>query len=120
MNFLVDAPRPSRLALALAEFGHDAIHTLDLPDRNATADTEVARRADEDDRIVVTKDGDFPNDHVLLGRPRRVLHVTTGNIVNADLLELVRRALPSIEHAFAQGDLVELNRTSIVVHDTRR
>jgi predicted nuclease of predicted toxin-antitoxin system len=34
MKFLVDAQLPRRLIHRLREAGHDAIHTLDLPDGN--------------------------------------------------------------------------------------
>lgn len=67
MRFLVDAQLPYRLVNALAEFGHDTIHTLDLPDGNATSDREVASAADRDNRIVVTKDGGFRESHLLNG-----------------------------------------------------
>lgn len=119
MRFLVDAQLPRRLANALTDLGHDALHTLDLPDRNATRDREVAAVADRDDRIVVTKDNDFRDSHLLRGRPRRLLHVTTGNITNAALMELVRRHLGEIERAFERSRYVELTADSLVVHADR-
>ncbi len=36
MNFLVDAQLPRRLARILTGAGHDAVHTLDLPNANRT------------------------------------------------------------------------------------
>jgi predicted nuclease of predicted toxin-antitoxin system len=39
--------------------GHDAIHTLDLPDGNATSDAGILAVADREQRVVVTKDTDF-------------------------------------------------------------
>jgi hypothetical protein len=47
MNFLIDANLPRRLVSLFTERGHYAIHTLDLPDGNATIDSEVLRVADE-------------------------------------------------------------------------
>ena len=41
MKFLVDAQLPRRLAIRLREHGHDAVHTFDLPRRNATSDNEI-------------------------------------------------------------------------------
>ena len=41
MNFLVDAHLPCRLCAVLAQHGHDATHTLDLPGRNATKDGAI-------------------------------------------------------------------------------
>lgn len=119
MRFLVDAQLPRRLASALADLGHDTIHTLDLPNRNATSDREVASTADRDDRIVVTKDGDFGTSHLLTGRPRRLLDVATGNITNAVLLDLVRSHLAEIEEAFEISAYVELTVDSLIIHSNR-
>lgn len=41
MKFLVDAQLPRRFVVWLAEAGHDARHTLDLPLGNRTPDSEV-------------------------------------------------------------------------------
>ncbi|CAN5552378.1 hypothetical protein BH24ACT5_BH24ACT5_06570 [soil metagenome] len=90
MKFLVDAQLPRRLAIALNDLGRDAVHTLDLPKRNATTDGEIVSLADRDDRIVVTKDADFRDGHLLSSRPQRLLHITTGNIANARLVGMVR------------------------------
>jgi uncharacterized protein with PIN domain len=53
MRFLVDAQLPRRIAHRLREQGHDAIHTLDLPEANRTADNTIADVADREDRVVV-------------------------------------------------------------------
>ena len=88
MNFLVDAQLPARLARALAVAGHDAIHTSDLPEGNRSTDGDIARRADTENRVVVTKDRDFRDGHLLTGSPRRLLVVATGNITNNALMAL--------------------------------
>jgi Ethanolamine utilization protein EutJ (predicted chaperonin) len=41
MNVLLDAHLPRRLVSVFHAAGHDAIHTLDLPDSNATSDAEI-------------------------------------------------------------------------------
>ncbi len=41
MKFLIDAQLPVRLSLFLQRAGYDTIHTRDLPQQNATPDTEV-------------------------------------------------------------------------------
>jgi predicted nuclease of predicted toxin-antitoxin system len=56
MKFLVDAQLPRRMALWLRERGHDALHTLDLPDANRTTDAEIVELAIRDSRVVVTKE----------------------------------------------------------------
>lgn len=41
MRFLVDAQLPRRFCVWLAEAGHDAVHTLELPNGNRTSDWEI-------------------------------------------------------------------------------
>jgi predicted nuclease of predicted toxin-antitoxin system len=54
MKFLVDAQLPRHFARWLAEAGHDALHTLDLPRKNRTTDAEVIVLAARDGRVVVS------------------------------------------------------------------
>lgn len=39
MNFILDAHLPPTLRQTFQAAGHDAIHTLDLPDQNASRDS---------------------------------------------------------------------------------
>lgn len=87
----------------LVAHGHDVIHTLDLPARNATPDRAVVAAADQADRVVVTKDSDFAESQARSGRPRRLLHVTTGNISNRDLGDLVAAQVGAVVAAFELG-----------------
>ena len=59
MKFIVDAQLPRRLALALAGFGHEAVHTLDFSAGNRTPDKDILAVAVREGRVVVTKDNDF-------------------------------------------------------------
>lgn len=53
----------------LRSSGHDAKHTLDLPDGNRTKDADVVAFTDRMEHVVVTKDSDFVVGHVLHKRP---------------------------------------------------
>lgn len=117
MKFLIDAQLPDRLVRRLAEAGHDAIHTLDLPSANRTRDDEIADRADAEDRVVVSKDSDFRDSHLLSGTPKKLLIVATGNIANQELLALVDEHLDAIVAALDSADLVELGSGELTVHD---
>jgi predicted nuclease of predicted toxin-antitoxin system len=119
VKFLVDAQLPARLATFLSEAGHDAVHTTQLPDGNRTTDATIAKLADRDDRIVVTKDRDFRDGHLLGGIPRRLLVVATGNITNSALLGLFRDYLSEIVAAFDEADFVELRPSTLVLHGGR-
>jgi predicted nuclease of predicted toxin-antitoxin system len=117
VKFLVDAQLPAQLATLLSSAGHDAVHTIQLPDANRTTDSEIARIADTDGRVVVSKDRDFRDSHLLQGTPQYLLIISTGNISNADLLALVAEHLASIVTALGQATLVELRPRELVIHD---
>ena len=116
MKFLVAAQLPARLARFLNDAGHDAVHTSDLPDGNRSTDTGIAQFADSDGRVVVTKDRDFRDGHLLARSPRRLLVVATGNITNAALLALFRDNLNVVVAALEEADFVELGLRALVVH----
>jgi len=120
VNFLVDAQIPARLARHLRSAGHDALHCEGLPSGNRSSDAEIAALADAGDRVVVTKDRDFRDAHLLRGVPRRILLVITGNNSNDELMAAVAANLPDIVSALAEVRFVELSATSLVVHEDRR
>jgi len=115
MKFLVDAQLPRRMTKWLRDGGQDAIHTLDLPLANATPDDEVRRICDADQRVLVTKDGDFVDSHLLAGRPAKLLLISTGNITNPDLESLMSTQIPVIVAEFAAASFIELTRIGLVV-----
>lgn len=119
MRFLVDAQLPARLARALTDAGHDALHTTDLPDGNRTTDAQIAVLADQDGRVVVTKNRDFRDGHLLSGSPRRLLVVATGNITNTALLALFAANLDAILTALDEVAFVEIGPGALVLHRPR-
>lgn len=116
MKFLVDAQLPRRFAHWLNEAGHDALHTLDLPKKNKTTDSELVTRAMRDGRIVVSKDADFVQSFMVTGEPPLLL-ISTGNISNIELEKILRANLNGIEAAFASGRFIEVTREALVVHE---
>jgi predicted nuclease of predicted toxin-antitoxin system len=117
MKLLVDAQLPMRLVEALRGLGHDVLHTSELPAGNRTTDSEIIRIADSDERIVVTKDSDFLDAHLLSTTPRRLLVVATGNIGNDELIERFEDVVVALGVAFADVSLVQLSRDALVLHD---
>ena len=115
MKFLIDAQLPARLAEFLNQAGHDAMHTLGLPDGNRTTDRQVAERADADGRVVVAKDRDFRDGHLLARSPRQLLVVATGNITNNDLLSLFELHLEAIVSGFEEADFGELSQGMLML-----
>ncbi len=116
MKFLIDAQLPRRFAAWLNEAGHDALHTLDLPLKNRTPDSEIIARAMQDGRVVVSKDDDFVQTFLITGEPSLLL-ISTGNVTNAALEKLVRANLTTIETAFASSRFVEITHDALVIHE---
>ncbi len=104
---------PARIAEFLNRVGHDALHTIELPDWNRSTDSQIAQRADIDGRVVVTKDVDFRDGHLLGRSPRKLLVVATGNIMNDALLSLFELHLDAIVSALGEADFVELTQESL-------
>jgi predicted nuclease of predicted toxin-antitoxin system len=115
VKVLIDAQLPRRLVAWFGAEGCDAIHTLDLPDGNQSSDEQIIDRAEQDGRIVVSKDADFVNSHLLSGRPSRLLLVSAGNISNAELQQLLVPLLPALAAAFQVNVFVELTRGGLLI-----
>ena len=117
MKFLVDANLPFKLTLSLREIGFDVLHTDDLPDKERTTDREIRRISKKENRVVITKDSDFLDSHIIQGIPQQLLYIATGNIVNKVLLELIEKSIDSIIELFEIYDFIELNNEAIIGHD---
>jgi predicted nuclease of predicted toxin-antitoxin system len=115
VKFLIDEQLPARLAEFLNRAGHDAIHTIELPDGNHSTDNQIAQRSDTDGRVVVTKDQDFRDGHLLGRSPRQLLVVTTGNITNDALLALFELHLGAIVAALDEADFVEVSDNALAL-----
>lgn len=117
MKFIVDAQLPYRLKKWLSEKGHDVIHTNDLPQQHLTPDSDIIEVAEKEERIVISKDSDFYQHNLIKGTPKRILFITTGNIVNKELIRLVELNFPTIEEYFHSGSkVVEFDNHSITIH----
>ncbi len=114
MKFLVDAQLPRSLALLIIELGYDAIHTLDLPNRNTTQDSEIAKLANSEDRVVISKDSDFLESFLIKSEPRKLILVKTGNITNRKLLTLFTSHWPKISTLISQSNLLEIRIDEII------
>jgi len=116
MKFIIDAQLPRCIAILLNQAGHDALHTLDLPQANRTPDTKIVQVAAREDRVVVSKDSDFVDSFLLDRKPEKLLLISTGNITNRDLEAVLLPNLAVIVAALEENDFVELTRTALIIH----
>lgn len=87
-----------------------------MPDRDETEDYCICQIADKESRVVITKDSDFYDSHLVLKQPAKLLIITTGNLKNRQLLNLFRENIPEIIRLFDQHNLIELTNEDIIVH----
>ena len=116
MKFLLDAQLPLRLARWMRKQGHDVLHTRDLPHGNRTEDRDINRISLREQRTVVTKDRDFVDTLLLHQTPHQLLLISTGNISNAELLDLFEDNLDAIVSSLDQAIFVELGQRSLITH----
>jgi len=115
VKFLVDAQLPRRMAAWLATGGCDAVHTLALPDANRTPDGRIVEVADREGRVVIAKDADFVDAHLLHGRPAKLLLISTGNITNRELEALFVPLIDGLTRELRTCSFLELGRSGLVV-----
>ena len=87
---------PVRLAKFLQANGYDTLHTRDLPQQNATSDSVINNISIEQEQVVITKDADFVDSFLTIQKPSKLLLVSTGNIRNSELEEILKNNLSTL------------------------
>jgi predicted nuclease of predicted toxin-antitoxin system len=116
MKFIVDAQLPKSLADYITLKGYSAVHTLDLPDKNKTKDTYITQLATTEKWIVISKDADFLESHILRNEPPKLLLLKTGNIRNSELLTLFDKHFDFLVELLSKHALIEFTKEEIVIH----
>jgi predicted nuclease of predicted toxin-antitoxin system len=116
MKFLVDAQLPVSLARFIQANVYDTIHTRDLPQQNATSDTQINDLSIQQEQIVITKDSDFVDSFMAIQKPYKLLLVTTGNIKNSELEVIFTNYLSTLVDLFQHHSYIEMSRDAIIVH----
>ena len=116
MNFLIDANLSRRWVDIFYERSHQAVHTLDLLDKNVATDLGILQYADEQNCVIVTKDADFAASFWLKNRPDRLLLFSTGNISNTELETLLITNFSQIISDLTDNRFIELTREHVIVH----
>lgn len=115
MKFLIDANLPAVLADILIQLGHEASHTITLPDGNATQDEVIIKIIG--DRTIVSKDSDFYQSFLVKRIPRKLIFVKVGNMRGKVLLSLFRKQAKKMIDLLSQYDCLELHHDKIIVID---
>jgi predicted nuclease of predicted toxin-antitoxin system len=116
MRILCDVHIPYRLVRHLRTKGVDATHVNRILAGYHTKDADIARYADETESILITKDGDCRDSHLLRGKPARLLRVTLGNLSNTELVEFIASHWNELERLFEDSPrCIELGRNGLRV-----
>ena len=115
MKFIVDAHIPKKLSLFLSWKGYDSIHTLDLPHKNWTKDSEINQISLDEKRVLISKDLDFIESLLISNKPYKLIYLSTGNITNKILLEIFSKNIEQIVELVSHNRLIEITNESIVV-----
>ena len=114
MKFIVDAHLPRKLSHFLNDKGFDSVHTLDLPNKNLTKDSEINELSLAENRVVISKDADFYNRYLVTSEPFKLLIISTGNITNAELLLLIEKNFSKILKEMTHNFVVEITAKSLI------
>lgn len=114
MKFIVDAHLPKKLSYFLQEKGYDSIHTLDLPNKNASSDLEINNLSLKESRIVISKDSDFYNRYLTKVEPYKLLLISTGNLSTKELINLFEKNIDKIMDEIAHNFVVEITKNSLI------
>ena len=117
MTYIIDAQLLYLLADVLRQRHFDVIHTRDLPDRNRTGDGQIRAIALTEGHIVIIKDTDFRDSYLLQKSPPKLLLISTGNIKNRQLLDLIRGTIDVIDALFGKHTFIELDNETFIVHE---
>jgi predicted nuclease of predicted toxin-antitoxin system len=105
VKFLVDNQLPAALARWLAAKGHDAIHVLDRG-LGRESDVELWKLANDEGRILVSKDEDFLALALRPGDKGRLLWLRLGNCRKQALLDAFEGSWLAIAEALEDGQQV--------------
>lgn len=116
MKVLCDVHIARKAVRFFEEQGIEAIHVNDILERWHTKDEKIAAYADSHGYVVVSKDHDFKNTHLLKGIPQRLLLITLGNISTAKLIGILEQNLSFLKERFEKERCyVEISPGSIFV-----
>ena len=95
LRFLVDENLPAGIAAVLSESGQDVLD-IAASDRRGDPDDALWKVAIHEDRIIVTRDLDFPLPSQL-GRPAGVVLLRTSGMRTSELVQFFRDALARLD-----------------------
>lgn len=89
MKFLCDVHISYKLVNALLNLGFECVHVNNILDKWYSKDAAIAKYADDNNFIIITKDADFRNSYFVNKTPKKLIKINLGNISNLELIKLI-------------------------------
>lgn len=117
MKFLCDVHISIKLAKHLSNIGFECIHINTILDKWFTSDSNIAKYADSNDLILITKDFDFKSSFIVNKTPKKLIKINLGNISNIQLIEIFDQYISEIETVNNKQDyfMIEIDNNVIKV-----
>lgn len=97
MKFVLDVHISYKVRdFLIRRYSCKAIHVNDILNSFYSSDFEISNYADQNGCIVITKDVDFKNSHLLKKTPAKLIRICLGNISNKDLIFLLTKYWPKL------------------------
>ncbi|MCB1145024.1 MAG: DUF5615 family PIN-like protein [Leptospiraceae bacterium] len=87
MRFLCDVHISYQFSKHIESLGYGSTHVNFILKRWNTSDKEISQYADLNDLVLITKDTDFKNSHLLSKTPKKLIRFVLGNISNDELIQ---------------------------------
>ena len=115
MRFLCDVHISIKLVKFLISKNHECIHVNAILDKWFTKDDVLAKYADQNNLILISKDADFRDSHYLKNTPEKLVKINLGNISNSDLILIIERNLDKIEKLNStESFILEIDNDSLI------
>jgi len=112
MKFLCDVHISLRISKHIVQLGFESEHVNNILDGCNTKDSDIARFADMNKMILITKDRDFKNSFLLNQTPSRLIKVNLGNVSNKVLTQIFERNIEDIGRLYIASEkfMIEINQ----------
>ncbi|MEM1327420.1 MAG: DUF5615 family PIN-like protein [Bacteroidota bacterium] len=119
MKIICDVHVARKVVKYLIQKGVDSVRINDILQGSSTDDQDIVAYADQERYVVMSKDQDFKNTHLIKHQPKQLLKINLGNISTKKLIQILEENFDRIQSAFNYPVcLVEIDNGSIVIYQT--
>lgn len=116
MKILCDVHIAYKLVAFLKSKNIEAEHVNNILQKWFTKDRDICRYADEHDYVIVSKDIDFRNSHLISNTPLKLIRIVLGNISTKELIRIFDENLDFfIKNFESKKCYIEVGRKKITV-----